>query len=110
MIFTILKETDSKVSGDVSYEGCRYKKSGQELIGFDGTWEAKREKEDTDSNVYICNAAADDYDDDDDLIKSERVEERKSVKGRKYFKPENRSEKFLPVKHSRQFYMFSSSA
>merc|ERR1711911_273522 len=44
IIFTILKETDSEVSGDVSYEGCKYKKSGQELIGFDGTWEAKREK------------------------------------------------------------------
>ena len=101
MIFTILKETDSEVSGDVSYEGCKYKKSGQELIGFDGTWEAKREKEDTESNVHICNA------DNDDLIKSERVEEHKSVKGRK---PEDRSEKFLPVKHSRQFYTFSSSA
>ena len=100
MIFTILKETDSNVSGDVSYEGCRYKKSGQELIGFDGTWEAKREKEDTESNVHVCNAASD----DDDLIKSERVEELKSVKGKK-LKPEDRSEKFLPVKHSR--YMFS---
>ena len=98
MIFTILKETDLNVSGDVSYEGCKYKKSGQELIGFDGTWEAKREKEDTESDVHICNTA------DDDLIKSERVEELKSVKGKK-LKPEDRSEKFLPVKHSR--YMFS---
>ena len=109
MIFTILKETDSNVSGDVSYEGCKYKKSGQELIGFDGTWEAKREKEDTESNVHVCNAASDDDYDDDDLIKSERVEELKSVKGKK-LKPEDRSEKFLPVKHSRQFYKFSSSA
>ena len=105
MIFTILKETDSNVSGDVSYEGCRYKKSGQELIGFDGTWEAKREKDNTESNVHICNVA----DNDDDLIKSERVEEHKSVKGLKS-ELEDRSEKFLPVKHSRQFYMFSSSA
>ena len=44
MIFTILKETDSDVAGDVSYEGCKYK-SGQELIGFDGSWEAQREKQ-----------------------------------------------------------------
>ena len=109
MIFTILKETDSNVSGDVSYEGCKYKKSGQELIGFDGTWEATREKEDTESNVHVCNAASDDDYDDDDLIKSERVEELKSVKGKK-LKPEDRSEKFLPVKHSRQFYTYSSSA
>ena len=95
MIFTILKETDSDVAGDVSYEGCRYK-SGQELIGFDGTWEAKREIQEKDS--------------DDDLIKSERVEEDKSVKGRRKLKPNDRSEQFLPVKHNRQFYMYSSSA
>ena len=101
MIFTILKETDSDVAGDVSYEGCKYK-SGQELIGFDGTWEAKREKQEKDYHAEDS--------DNDDLIKSERVEEDKSVKGRRKLKPNDRSEQFLPVKHSRQFYMFSSSA
>ena len=101
MIFTILKETDSDVSGDVSYEGCKYK-SGQELIGFDGTWEAKREIQETDVEI--------DDGDEDDLIKSERVEEHKSVKSRRKLKQNDRSEQFLPVKHNRQFHMFSSSA
>ena len=107
MIFTILKETDSDVAGDVSYEGCKYK-SGQELIGFDGTWEAKREIQGVDGDVILD--YCDDDSDDDDLIKSERVEEDKSVKERRKLKPNDRSEQFLPVKHNRTFYMFSSSA
>ena len=94
MIFTILKETDSDFAGDVSYEGCKYK-SGQELIGFDGTWDATRELKETNSRVGVNN----------DLIKSERVEENKSLKS----KEKDRGEQFLPILHNRTFYMFSSS-
>ena len=94
MIFTILKETDSDVAGDVSYEGCKYK-SGQELIGFDGTWDATKELIETNSRVDVNN----------DLIKSERVEENKSLKS----KEKDRGEQFLPILHNRTFYMFSSS-
>lgn len=95
------------MAGDVSYEGCKYK-SGQELIGFDGTWEAQREIKEKDSDVKLDYHVEDS--DNDDLIKSERVVEDKSVKGRRKLKPNDRSEQFLPVKHNRQFYMFSSSA
>ena len=69
------------------FKGCRYKKSGQELIGFDGTWEAKRQTENS------------------DLIKSDRVEESKIRE-----KPKGRSEKFKPMKHFRKFFHFSASA
>ena len=93
MIFTILKETDSNVAGDVSYEGCKYK-SGQQLMGFDGTWEATRELKETNRG-----------DVSNDLIKSERVEEHKSLKR----KGKDRDEKFLPILHNRTFYMYSSS-